>query len=174
MKHRIKGKKLNRTSSHRKALLMNMSNALIKHEQITTTLPKAKELRPYIEKVVTLGKKGDLFVMKSPASTIEDLVDGIGLLFNKKPKKKIIGIRHGEKMHETLVSAEEMIRAEDRGEYFRLLPDERDLNYDKYFTEGKEIKSSNIDVYDSSNTTMLSPKQVAERLKDLDFVKRYL
>ena len=58
MKHNIKHRKLNRTSSHRKALLMNMSNALIKHEQITTTLPKAKELRPFVEKVVTLGKKG--------------------------------------------------------------------------------------------------------------------
>ena len=57
MKHNIKHRKLNRTSSHRKALLMNMSNALIKHEQITTTLPKAKELRPFIEKIITLGKK---------------------------------------------------------------------------------------------------------------------
>ena len=57
MKHNIKHRKLNRTSSHRKALLMNLSNALIKHEQITTTLPKAKELRPFIEKVITLGKK---------------------------------------------------------------------------------------------------------------------
>ena len=60
MKHNINYRKLNRTSSHRKALLMNMSNALIKHEQIITTLPKAKELRPFVEKIVTLGKKGDL------------------------------------------------------------------------------------------------------------------
>ena len=60
MKHNITQRKLNRTTSHRKALLMNLSNALIKHEQITTTLPKAKELRPFVEKIVTLGKKGDL------------------------------------------------------------------------------------------------------------------
>ena len=60
MKHNITHRKLNRNSSHRKALLMNLSNALIKHEQITTTLPKAKELRPFVEKIVTLGKKGSL------------------------------------------------------------------------------------------------------------------
>ena len=60
MKHNIKNKKLNKTSSHRKAMFMNMSNALIKHEQITTTLAKAKELRRFVEKIVTLGKKGDL------------------------------------------------------------------------------------------------------------------
>ena len=72
MKHNIKHRKLNRTSSHRKALLMNMSNALIKHEQITTTLPKAKELRPFIEKVVTLGKKGDLSARRKTMSILQD------------------------------------------------------------------------------------------------------
>ena len=72
MRHNLSGRKLNRTSSHRKALLMNMSNALIKHEQITTTLPKAKELRPYIEKVVTLGKKGDLSARRKTMSILQD------------------------------------------------------------------------------------------------------
>ena len=72
MKHNIKHRKLNRTSSHRKALLMNMTNALIKHEQITTTLPKAKELRPFIEKVVTLGKKGDLSARRKAISILQD------------------------------------------------------------------------------------------------------
>jgi large subunit ribosomal protein L17 len=72
MKHNIKHRKLNRTSSHRKALLMNMSNALIKHEQITTTVPNAKELRPFIEKVVTLGKKGDLSSRRKAMSILQD------------------------------------------------------------------------------------------------------
>ena len=72
MKHNIKHRKLNRTSSHRKALLMNMSNALIKHEQITTTVPKAKELRPFIEKVITLGKKGDLPARRKTLSILQD------------------------------------------------------------------------------------------------------
>ena len=72
MKHNIRHRKLNRTSSHRKSLLMNLSNALIKHEQITTTLPKAKELRPFIEKVVTLGKKGDLSARRKTMSILQD------------------------------------------------------------------------------------------------------
>jgi len=72
MKHNITHRKLNRTSSHRKALLMNLSNALIKHEQITTTLPKAKELRPFIEKIITLGKKGDLQAKRKTISILQD------------------------------------------------------------------------------------------------------
>ena len=72
MKHNIKNKKLNKTSSHRKAMFMNMSNALIKHEQITTTLAKAKELKRFVEKIVTLGKKGDLISRRKTISTLQD------------------------------------------------------------------------------------------------------
>ncbi len=68
MRHKLSSRKLNRTSSHRKSLLMNLSNSLLKHEQITTTLPKAKELKPYVEKLVTLGKKGDLSSKKRAIS----------------------------------------------------------------------------------------------------------
>ena len=72
MKHNIKNKKLNKTSSHRKSMFMNLSNALIKHEQITTTLPKAKELRRFVEKIITLGKKGDLLSRRKAVSTLQD------------------------------------------------------------------------------------------------------
>jgi large subunit ribosomal protein L17 len=72
MKHSITHRKLNRTTSHRKALMMNMSNALIKHEQITTTLPKAKELRPFVEKIITLGKKGDLESRRKTIAILQD------------------------------------------------------------------------------------------------------
>ena len=72
MKHNIKNKKLNKTSSHRKAMFMNMSNALIKHEQITTTLAKAKELRRFVEKIITLGKKGDLLSLRKAVSILQD------------------------------------------------------------------------------------------------------
>ena len=82
MKHNLTHRKLNRTSSHRKALLMNLSNALIKHEQITTTLPKAKELRPFVEKIITLGKKGDLESRRKTISILQD----------KKNTKKIFEI----------------------------------------------------------------------------------
>ncbi len=73
MKHRIKGKKLNRTSSHRKALLKNMSQALIKHEQIITTLVKAKTLKPYFDKLITIGKKGNLSARRQAISKVGDL-----------------------------------------------------------------------------------------------------
>tara|TARA_B100001057_G_scaffold197909_1_gene198507 strand:- start:283 stop:723 length:441 start_codon:yes stop_codon:yes gene_type:complete len=72
MKHNIKNKKLNKTSSHRKAMFMNMSNALIKHEQIKTTLAKAKELRRFVEKIITLGKKGDLLSKRKAISILQD------------------------------------------------------------------------------------------------------
>ncbi len=72
MKHNIKNKKLNKTSSHRKAMFMNLSNALIKHEQITTTLPKAKELRRFVEKIVTLGKKNNLLSLRKAISILQD------------------------------------------------------------------------------------------------------
>ena len=72
MKHNITHRKLNRTTSHRKALLMNLSNALIKHEQITTTLSKAKELKPFVEKIITLGKKGDLESRRKAISILQD------------------------------------------------------------------------------------------------------
>ena len=82
MKHNIKNKKLNKTSSHRKAMFMNMSNALIKHEQITTTLAKAKELRRFVEKIVTLGKKGDLLSRRKTVSILQD----------KKMSKKVFEV----------------------------------------------------------------------------------
>ena len=72
MKHNIKNKKLNKTSSHRKAMFMNLSNALIKHEQITTTLPKAKELKRFVEKIITLGKKGNLTSRRKALSILQD------------------------------------------------------------------------------------------------------
>ena len=72
MKHNITARKLNRTTAHRKALLINLSNALLKHEQIKTTLPKAKELRPFVEKIITLGKKGDLAARKKAISILND------------------------------------------------------------------------------------------------------
>ena len=72
MKHNIKNKKLNKTSSHRKAMFMNLSNSLIKHEQITTTLPKAKELKRFIEKIITLGKNGDLLSRRKAISILQN------------------------------------------------------------------------------------------------------
>ena len=82
----MSGRKLNRTSSHRKALLMNLANSLIKHEQIKTTLPKAKELRPYVEKLITLGKKGELSNRKQAISALHDL-EVVNKLFSDIAKR---------------------------------------------------------------------------------------
>ena len=86
MRHGMSGRKLNRTSSHRKALLMNLANSLIKNEQIKTTLPKAKELRPYVEKLITLGKKGELSNRKQAISALHDL-EVVNKLFSDIAKR---------------------------------------------------------------------------------------
>ena len=93
MKHNITHRKLNRSSSHRKALLMNLSNALLKHEQITTTLPKAKELRPYVEKIITLGKKGDLQSKRKAISILQDEKNAKKVfdIYSKRYKDRIGG-----------------------------------------------------------------------------------
>ena len=86
MRHGMSGRKLNRTSSHRKALLMNLSNSLIKHEQIKTTLPKAKELKPFVEKMITLGKKGELSNRKQAVAILKDL-EVVNKLFSDLAKR---------------------------------------------------------------------------------------
>ena len=120
MKHNIAHRKLNRTSSHRKALLMNLSNALLKHEQITTTLPKAKELRPYVEKIITLGKKGDL---QSKRKTISILHDEKNMkkvfdIFSKRYKDRLGGytriIKLGNRFGDNALTA--IIELVDRDE----------------------------------------------------------
>ena len=90
MRHNVSGRKLNRTSSHRKSLISNLSNALIKHEQIKTTLPKAKELRPFVEKLITLGKKGDLQSRKRAISILKEKksIDKLFDTFSKRYKDR--------------------------------------------------------------------------------------
>ena len=107
------------------------------------------------------AKNGDIFVQKSPASTINNLVNGLKILLNKNIKIKNVGVRHGEKIHETLVSGEEMSKAIDKKKFFIIPKDTRDLNYDKYFEKGQE-KYNKIDEYNSSNTYQLSAKEVAK------------
>ncbi len=107
------------------------------------------------------AKNGDIFVQKSPASTINNLVNGLKILLNKNIKIKNVGVRHGEKIHETLVSSQEMSKAIDKTKFFIIPKDTRDLNYDKYFEKGQE-KQDKIDEYNSSNTYQLSAKEVAK------------
>lgn len=113
---------------------------------------------------------GDIFVQKAPASTVGDLAQAMKDLLNKSNEVKIIGTRHGEKLFESLLSREEMARAEDLGEYYRIPADSRDLNYAKYFVEG-EAGVSQFDDYTSHNTHRLNLEGVKETLLKLDIIR---
>ena len=119
------------------------------------------------------GSQGDIFVQKSPACTILDLVSALKNIFNYKKENITIGTRHGEKLYESLLSREEMARVEDNGKFFRLPSDNRSLNYDKFFKEGKEINKGYKE-YTSHNTKRLSVEEIQEILLGLDFIKQAL
>jgi UDP-glucose 4-epimerase len=119
------------------------------------------------------ARQGDIFVQKAPASTILDLATAVKELFNADNEIKVIGTRHGEKLYETLLTREEMAKAEDMGDYYRILPDDRDLNYGKYFTEGEE-KISHIDDYNSHNTQRLNVAEIKEKLLKLNYIQEEL
>ena len=112
---------------------------------------------------------GDIFVQKAPASTIQDLAQAMMEVFNKNTQIKVIGTRHGEKLFESLVSREEMSRAVDLGDYFRIPSDSRDLDYGKYFVEG-ELEISQIEDYTSHNTQLLNVEQVKALLQKQDWI----
>jgi len=116
------------------------------------------------------AQPGDIFVQKAPASTVGDLAQAMKELLASASDVKIIGTRHGEKLYESLVSREEMARADDLGDYYRIPADSRDLNYDKYFVEG-ETGISEIDDYTSHNTRRLDVEQVKEVLMKLDMIR---
>ena len=116
------------------------------------------------------GNNGDLFVQKSPAATLDVLVTSLKELLQADTEVKIIGTRHGEKLYETLVTREEMARAEDMNNYFRIPCDTRDLNYDKFFEEGQE-KVSKTDDYHSHNTDRLTIEEMKTLLLKLDEFK---
>jgi UDP-N-acetylglucosamine 4,6-dehydratase/5-epimerase len=119
------------------------------------------------------GKQGDMFVQKAPASTIGDLAKAIIDLFKSSSEIKIIGTRHGEKLYETLVTREEMTKAIDLGNYYRIPADNRDLNYNKFFVEG-EIKVSEQEDYNSHNTKRLNIEEVKELVSTISEVQEAL
>lgn len=119
------------------------------------------------------GRQGDIFVQKAPASTVANLAQALKELFDKDNPIRVIGTRHGEKLYESLVSREEMAKAEDMGEYYRIPADNRDLNYAQYFSEGEE-KISHFDDYTSHNTQRLNVEQIKTLLLKLNFIKEEL
>ena len=116
---------------------------------------------------------GDLFVQKAPAATLSTLATALKELYRSKTEVRTIGTRHGEKLYETLVSREEMAKAEDMGNYYRIPCDTRDLNYDKFFIEGQQ-KVSQIEDYHSHNTRRLDVEGMKELLLKLQFIREDL
>jgi UDP-N-acetylglucosamine 4,6-dehydratase/5-epimerase len=117
------------------------------------------------------GKPGDIFVQKSPATTIETLANALLELYRANNDIKVIGIRHGEKLYETLVGIEDMFRAEDLGRYFRIPPDNRDLNYDQYFSKGN-TSLTKIEEYNSHNTKRLDIEETKKMLLRIPMIKK--
>jgi UDP-glucose 4-epimerase len=145
---------------------------------ITITEPKMTRYMMTLDDAIDLvlfayknGKPGDIFVQKSPAATIEIIAKALLQLYKGKNEIKIIGIRHGEKIYETLVNREEMAKAIELENYFRIPADTRDLNYNKFFTEG-ESKIFKAEEYTSHNTHQLSLKETKELLMKLPMIRK--
>ena len=115
------------------------------------------------------GESGDIFVQKAPACTIEVLAKAVKELFNADNEIKVIGIRHGEKMYETLLTDEECANAVDLGDFYRVPADKRDLNYDKYFNEG--IEESTLTQFNSNNTHLMDVEAVMNKLMEVPLVQ---
>lgn len=150
------------------------------NKPITITDPNMTRFLMSLDESVTLvlfafnnAHTGDIFVQKAPASTIYDLAIAIKEIFNAKNEIKVIGTRHGEKTHETLINREEIVKAEDMGDFYRIPADNRDLNYNRYFAEGNIKVSANED-YTSENTKRLTVSEVAEKLLKLDYIQQEL
>jgi UDP-glucose 4-epimerase len=144
---------------------------------LTVTEPKMTRFIMSLEEAVELvifafknAQAGDIMVQKAPACTIEVLAQAVKELFDADNEVKVIGIRHGEKMYETLLTNEECARAIDMGNFFRVPADQRDLNYDKYFVEGDQ-KRTRLTEFNSNNTQILDVEQVKEKLLSLEYIR---
>ncbi len=145
---------------------------------LTVTNPDMTRFMMTLENAVTLvifafqhANQGDIFVQKSPACTLETLTSALKELYNRNNELKVIGTRHGEKLYESLVSREDMVKAEDMGDYFRIPADTRDLNYNLYFSDG-ETKLTDAAEYHSHNTERLDVEATKKLLLNLEFIRK--
>jgi UDP-N-acetylglucosamine 4,6-dehydratase len=160
----------------RGSVIPHFLDQIFKNQPITVTDPEMTRFLMPLEESIELvkfaflnGRQGDIFVQKTDACRIGDLAKVLLELFESKLPVNIIGTRHGEKKHESLLSQEEMRRAEDMGRYYRVAADNRDLNYSRYFNEGQ--KPSSVSDYSSDNTTLLTPQELKKKLLDLQMVQ---
>ena len=143
---------------------------------ITITEPSMTRFVMSLEEAVDLvifafehGKNGDILVQKAPACTIETLAKAVCELFNPNTEIKVIGIRHGEKLYETLLTNEECANAVDMGDFYRVPADNRGLNYDKYFSDG-DVERNSLSEFDSNNTELMSVEEVKAKLLTIPYV----
>ena len=147
---------------------------------LTITEPSMTRYIMSLEEAVELvvfafqhAKPGDIMVQKAPACTIADLAQAVKELFNSDVETKIIGVRHGEKLYETLLTREEFVKAQDMGDFYRIPADTRDLNYDKFFEKG-DAKLASLEEYNSNNTRQLNVEEVKQKLLSLSYVREQL
>ena len=169
----ITGTRYGNVMASRGSVIPHFIDQIKSGKPITVTDPSMTRFMMTLDHAVELvlyafnnGQPGDIFVQKSPASTIGELAQSLKDIFKSEVEIKNIGIRHAEKMHETLLSKEEFMVAEDLGEYYKVAADNRDLNYDKYFSKGNEIVE--LDEYNSYNTHRLSEIELKELLAQID------
>ena len=148
---------------------------IINNQPVTITDPNMTRFMMTLDDAVELvlyafenGNSGDIFVQKSPASTIGDLAMALKKIYNSNVPIKIIGTRHAEKLYETLLSKEELLLSEDLGDYYRIKADNRDLNYNKYFSEGIDIAAT-LDDYHSHNTRRLNEFELSNLLEKIGY-----
>ncbi len=170
----IVGTRYGNVMASRGSVIPHFYNQIMSNKDITVTDPKMTRFMMTLEDAVKLvlfafmnGKSGDIFVQKSPATTIGELAKAMKKMYNSKVKIKTIGIRHAEKIHETLLSREEFYVAEELENYFRIPADNRDLNYNKFFSEGSFSEKVNSD-YSSSNTVRLDEKELILLLNKIE------
>ena len=170
----ICGTRYGNVMASRGSVIPHFYNQLKSGQDITVTDPKMTRFMMTLDDAVDLvlfafnkGNSGDIFVQKSPSTTIGELAIAIKKIYKSSVEIKNIGIRHAEKMHETLLSKEERLVAEELEHYFRVPADNRDLNYDKYFSEGKLTK--NLEEYNSFNTHRLSEKDLVSLLASIGY-----
>ena len=144
---------------------------------MTVTEPEMTRFIMSLEEAVELvvfafqnASAGDIMVQKAPACTIEVLAKAVAELFDPQHEIKVIGIRHGEKMYETLLTNEECANAIDMGNFYRVPCDRRDLNYDKYFKEGNTERTK-LSEFNSNNTQLLNVEQVKKKLLELSYIQ---
>jgi len=173
----ISGTRYGNVMASRGSVIPLFHNQIINNQPITITDPNMTRFMMSLEDAVELvlyafqnGNSGDIFVQKAPASTIGDLANALKNIYKSNVPISVIGTRHAEKLYETLLSKEELLLSEDLGDYYRVKADNRDLNYNKYFSEGTEI-SPTIEEYHSHNTRRLNEVELILLLNKIGYKK---